>query len=278
MPYPLYGKRFREIRTQKQLPLSYFETVGVDKSDLSKFERGKRMIGFERVDAMLQHMGVSLAEYELYLNDFGLDIQEDFLRSVYQADIHQDHAQLHVLYEEARSSGYSLLSFAAKACFTELNQEEIIYILNSLNRVTIWGYLELSVLYFSLDHLSTEEMKSLFRDLEKKSQNYSELFKYNRRILQIAYRAVAVLCKRGEKDYVGQILKQIEKRSKVGTDIYVENLRRLALGVNHYYFVNQKEGIEQINKCLDIFSFLEHDELAQYYRNRVEHILKEKSI
>lgn len=274
MAYHIYGEKFKEIRNQKQLSLSYFEGVGIDKSDLSKFERGKRMIGFERVDAMLQYMDVSLSEYELIINNFVPDFQEFFLNEVDKADFLEDKIKLQKLYDEAEVSGYRLLAFASKARIKKLNEKEISYVLEKLNKVVAWGYFELSVLYFVLDNLSTVEIRSLFRDIDDKTQNYQEIPKYNRRILQIAYRAIIVLGSRGEQEFTTEIIKRTENRSKSGIDIYIENLRRLTLGVNHYYFENQEEGLKQINKSLEIFTFLEHDELAQYYRNRIKMFIK----
>lgn len=75
----LYGKVFKQIRTQKKLPLSYFQKLGIDKAVVSRFERGKTMVSIERVDAMLQEMNVSLAEYELMINHFVSDYHEEFL-------------------------------------------------------------------------------------------------------------------------------------------------------------------------------------------------------
>ncbi|WP_081167728.1 helix-turn-helix domain-containing protein [Lactococcus garvieae] len=276
MPYSDYGKIFREIRTQKQLPLSYFESVGVDKSDLSKFERGFRMIGFERVVALLQHMNVSLSEYELILNNFVLDFQEAFLNEVEKADFNQEVNKLKNLYDEAYISGHGLLACAVKARFEELTEKEINFVLDSLNNVTVWGYFELSILYFVLDNLSTKEMRSLFYKFEEKTQNYHGIPKYSRRILQIAFQSVIVLSSKGEKEFVSQILELTKGRGKSGIDIYIENLRKLALGVNHYYFVNQREGSKKIKKSLKIFSFLGHDELAQYYRARIEYFKRHK--
>lgn len=185
MTYHLYGEKFKELRTQKQLPLSYFEEIGMNKGDLSRFEHGKQMIGFERLDVMLQQMNVSLAEYELIINNFVPDFQEAFLNDVDEADFNQDKPKLTKLYEEARETGYGLLAIATKARYDKLEEKEITYVLDFLNKIKEWGYFELSVLYFVLDDLSTLELRKVFRDFETKSHNYYGLPKYSRRILPI---------------------------------------------------------------------------------------------
>ncbi|MDR7697152.1 Rgg/GadR/MutR family transcriptional regulator [Lactococcus lactis] len=135
MTYHLYGEKFKELRTQKQLPLSYFEEIRMNKGDLSRFEHGKQMIGFERLDVMLQQMNVSLAEYELIINNFVPDFQEAFLNDVDEADFNQDKPKLTKLYEEARETGYGLLAIATKARYDKLEEKEITYVLDFLNKI-----------------------------------------------------------------------------------------------------------------------------------------------
>ena len=79
MPYARYGKVFKKLRTQKHLPLSFFESYGLQKSAIHNFENGKSMMGFERLDIALQAMNVSLAEYEYFINDFQLNYMEEML-------------------------------------------------------------------------------------------------------------------------------------------------------------------------------------------------------
>lgn len=272
--YKVYGKKFKQIRTQKRLPLSFFQQVGVDKSDLSKFERGKQMMGFERIDAMLQLMDVSLAEYELIINNFVPDFQEAFLNEIDQADFSQNINKLKSLYEEAQDSGYLLLALAAKSRFEQLNHSEIELVLERLYKVQEWGYFELSITYFVLDNLPTSAIQTLFNEFEQKNGNYYGIPKYSRRILQTAYRAIVILGKRKEKEFVNQIISATDKRSKSGIDIYIENLRRLTLGVNCYYFENQEQGLAQIDKALELFKILEHEELADYYTKKIKNYIQ----
>lgn len=73
-----YGKVFKLIRNQKNLPLSYFEKIGIGKSHVGKFERGEIMMAFDRIDNMLQLMNVSLGEFELIVNHNVPDFQNSF--------------------------------------------------------------------------------------------------------------------------------------------------------------------------------------------------------
>lgn len=46
MTYHLYGEKFKEIRTQKQLPLSYFEEIGMNKGEGSNLGLQNTDLGF----------------------------------------------------------------------------------------------------------------------------------------------------------------------------------------------------------------------------------------
>ena len=41
MPYKRYGAVFETLRKQKHLPLSYFESFGIEKTTIQRFETGK---------------------------------------------------------------------------------------------------------------------------------------------------------------------------------------------------------------------------------------------
>ncbi len=269
-----YGEKFRLIREQKGLPLSFFAKCNVDKADLSRFERGQSMMSFEKVDVMLQSMNVSLAEYELVINNFVPDFQEEFLFEIDEADFSQDEKKLRSLYQEAKESGYGYLSLAAKARFEQLSRTEIMVVVQFLKKVKVWGYFELSVAFFVLDNLDTETIRDLMVDFEQKNKNYYGIFRYRRRILQIAYRAIVLLCSRGEQDLAKDILALTEKRNRAGIDLYLDNVRQMALGFYDYYFGDKKSGLALIQKGLNVFEFLGQERLKNFYRIRNEHFLK----
>lgn len=273
MPYTGYGKNFRLIRKQKGLPLSYFQRVGIDKIGLSRFERGLSMMGFEKVDVMLQEMNVSLAEYELVINHFVPDFQEEFLFEVEEADFAQDEKKLKSLYKEAKESGFSYLALSVKSRFEKLTLSEINFVVKLLTEVTSWGYFELSIAYFVLDNLDTLTIQSLMSNFEQKNQNYFGIYKYRRRIFQIFYRALVILSSRGEKKLSQQILKMIEKPNRAGIDLYLEVLHKMSIGFYNYSFVDENEGLAEIRNGLAIFDLLGQEKLKDFYGKRNKHFL-----
>ncbi|MDT2871551.1 helix-turn-helix domain-containing protein [Lactococcus lactis] len=90
MVYQRYGKTFKNIRLQKMLSLSFCEKVGISKSTIYRFESGQAMIGFDSLLIALYEMGVTLAEYEMFLNDFIESYQEEIISAILRADYFGD--------------------------------------------------------------------------------------------------------------------------------------------------------------------------------------------
>lgn len=273
MVYTRYGKIFRELRTQKGLSLSYFEKLGFDKSNIARFERGETMISLEKIDMMLQSMDISLSEYELILNYFVPDFQEQFLLDIEKAEFNLDCDRLRKLYEEVKGSHYRLLSLAAKARVLGLQNSEIREVMVYLQKAKQWGYFELCLTYSVLEYLDTKDLKQLLEDFDLKNRPYYTVTKYRRKMYQIAYRAIFVLGSRGEEKLIGEIL-QMTDSSKQNTDFYLSVFRKLIYGFTECCFRQKEEGLKQINHALNLFEELGSKELRVYIEQRVNLFLR----
>lgn len=270
----LYGEIFKQIRTQKKISLSQFQKLGIDKGTISRFERGESMMGLERIDVMLLEMNVSLAEYELILNHFVSDYHEEFFQELEQADIQKNSKKLTLLYEEARSYGYKWLSYAVKARQEKLNFSEKLEVTNFLEEVTVWGYFELSVAYFVLDNLETDMLLQIMGQFANNDKNYLGIFKYRRRIFQIAYRAVVIFVSREEPEQAKLIIDKTSTRRLEIIDFYIENLRQMAVGIYEYRFGELSKGERQIAQVLETFERLGYKELRTFYEERNQSIFQ----
>lgn len=264
-----YGEAFQMLRKQKQLPLSYFEEAGVNKGDLSRFENGKVMMGFERIESMLQIMNVSLSEYEFLINHHVLDYQEEFLSQLEIADFAQNQDKLAKLFDEAQSSGEIYLSLAVKACLQPLQPKEYAAIGNFLHQVEQWGYFELSLAYFTLKSLPTSDLSLFCQEFETKCGNYITIPKYYRRIYQIAYRAVILLSLRQEEILAKRILHLTDYPQREHTDFYIATLKMLAQGVINLTFDDDTFGQAQINEALKLIERLGNQHLLLYYEKEI---------
>lgn len=271
MVYARYGEVFRTLRQQKGLPIGYFEKMGIGKSYLSKFERGQTMFRFESLDMMLQEMNVSLAEYELLLNNFEIDYQEEFIEELEEADYSQNIEALTSLYEISKYSGYHWFSLITKSRLGRLEKNEAKEIVEFLSTITQYGYLELCLVYFCIDSLETSDMVQILLEFEKKSANYYDIFKYRRRILATAYRASIILSIRKEQRLSEIILKIARKKAK-RHDFFVRNLEKLAEGCYSYSFDNKASGKEAIEQSLNNFKEFDSQIVSDYYRNKLQRL------
>lgn len=274
MIYQRYGECFRKLRTQKDLGMSHFEKVGIDRANLSRFERGLSMMNFERVDIMLQVMHVTLAEYELLLNNFVPDFLDIFLTEIENADFDFDFKKLDKLYQEAYGSGYPLLAIAVKSCFSIPSANELSKINEYLMKVEYWGYFEISLIYFTMEHFTIEDLVSLFNAFERISENYYGILKYRRRLLQIAFRIVIQLASLGEEKSARTILELTEKRKNIRVDIYIEIVHQLAVGTIIYFFEDKKRGKNKLEYNLNILEEFGDENLKNFYLNRLLFFLK----
>lgn len=265
-----YGEAFQMLRKQKQLPLSYFEQAGVNKGDLSRFENGKVMMGFERLELMLQTMNVSLSEYEFLINHHVLDYQEEFLSQLETADFAQDQDKLAKLFNEAQDSGEIYLALAVKACLQPLQHKECASVGLYLHKVEQWGYFELSLAYFTLNSLPTSDLLLFCQEFETKCGNYITIPKYYRRIYQIAYRAVILLSLRQEETLARRILSLTDYPQREHTDFYIATLKILAQGVINLAFDDDTLGQAQITEALKLIERLGNQHLLLYYQKEIQ--------
>lgn len=268
----IYGYTFKEIRTQKNLSLSFFEPI-VKKTNLIKFERGETMLSIERIDSLLQKIDVSLAEYELMLNHFTHDYKEEFLIELEEADFKHDKVKLQQLLEEADEDVFKWLFLATKSCLSALTSNECKKITEHLQSISKWGFFELSILYFVLDNLEIEDIISIMKEFEAKNKNYYNISKYRRKILQIAYRASALFTLKGYKEISLFILNRTKDRRE-SHDMFISNLRKLTEGYYLYKFEDKVIGEKKIELALLIFEELDETVLKNYYTERLHSFLK----
>ncbi|WP_350356813.1 helix-turn-helix domain-containing protein (plasmid) [Lactococcus lactis] len=266
----IYGKIFKILRCQKKYSLAYFEDSGISKSNLSKFERGRIMLSFEKCDNILQKMNISLAEYELIMHQFAPIYQESYLFELEQAEFDLNKERLEDLYVEIKESDNKWLVYTAKVRHEGLMDFEIQEIVLFLKGIEQWGYFELSLLFAVLDLFSTKEIVSILKDFEYKNRNYYSVLKYRRRIFQIVFRAAMILGCRGKETEARDILKLTLSPLKCdGIDFYIATIQKMTFGCLKYYFENSYEGRIEINRSLEIIQDLGGDTLLKYYKDRL---------
>jgi Rgg/GadR/MutR family transcriptional activator len=271
-----YGRIFRQIRKQKHVPLSYFQKVGITKSVISKFERGETMMSFERVQAALQAIDVSLTEYELILNNFISDFQETFLDEIENAAIYQDFNKLNKLYEESKGTGNRFLVLSTKAQLQGLEEVEISELVDYLKKVDHWGYLELCLLYTILDYLNPTLLKEIVKEYLTINYTHNTVYKYRRKFYLICFSIILNLIGQDDREGVLEILNHIPPRPRIeAIDFYVSVFGILVSGLKKYLFSNTEDGYVEVSQALELIEILGNVKLRKYYENRINRFLGE---
>ncbi|AYG00414.1 Rgg/GadR/MutR family transcriptional regulator [Lactococcus allomyrinae] len=271
MIYKKYGEIFRALRQQKKLSVSHFESIGISKATLAKFERGESMMGFDRVVLALQELSISLEEYEQILNNYTNSDQDELIERVIVADLYSDKNELLKLINELEQSGHSFLTLAAKSTLFSLNDIESEQIIDYLFSISIWGYMELSIFYLFLPNLSARETQLLINSFLIEKHPLLSSSKHRNKLLQIAYKSVILFSSRGYIDSAKYVINCIDNYH-LEHDMFNQNLRNLSVGYWNFCFKNTSEGKLQIQKAIDIFNSLNLSEVSKYYQNMLDRL------
>lgn len=247
--------------------MAFFEDYGIYKSAIHSFESGKSMMSFERLDVALQAMNVDLEEYEHLINNFHPEYLEEILTKIITASIHGDIEQLKEIERSAYSNEMFLISVAAKSVYAIPEKEEIEDVVDYLYQIKSWGYFEISIFYLTLDHFTERDIIHLMEDFWDRGKDAYGIFKYRRRFMEASFKAVVLLSSRGNKVYAEMIMNKsyFQRDAK---DIYVQILRKLALGFYEQCFGDREKGLRENERFFSLFEELGYPELANYYRKR----------
>lgn len=280
MPYKKYGETFHKLRKQKQVPLVYFEEIGISKTALSKFERGETMLGFDRLSFALQAIDITLEEFEHHLNNFSLSIIESISDDIFDLSIRADDQSLLELSKELEESNYkifSLLSQLARRqtdCSVEELANKLDEVRDFLYAVNIWGYYELCVLFHSVFYLEIDEIV-FFNDLcLNKQRKLFNIPHYRTKLLDLIYRSINLLVQKGEEEWSSYLLEKIAKY-QVPHTMANQNFKNLTLGYWEYRFGNHQIGLKQMQEAIGVIEDIETDAMANYIVNAYNFLVRE---
>ncbi|MGF7486160.1 helix-turn-helix domain-containing protein [Lactococcus lactis] len=271
MVYQRYGKTFKNIRLQKMFPLSFCERVGISKSTIYRFESGQAMIGFDSLLIALDEMGVSLAEYEMFLNNFMESYQEEIISAIIRADYFGDASEKKQIYRQCLEAKDNILALTVKATYSKLETYEIDSLISFLSEIKLWGYYELSVFYIILDILSESDIIRFLDSLFLLEDQLNHAFKYKRRLLEIYYKSSVILTFKGRQEASYNILTKACFK-KITDDLYLNNIKNIANGFFIFHFENKEKGLKKIEEGLNMFENFGHGYICKFYQKKYQDI------
>lgn len=267
--YKKYGETFRKIRIQEGLPLSFFASVGISKSNLSDFETGKKMMSFDKVVIALQAMNVSLRNFETHLNDYVSCDSLDILYNIEEAYLLEDTSKLLELYELTDINGLQQLSYSIKILLNIHNVDDLELIVNFLYSVKIWDYQELSIFYIVMSYISPKEILDLLTNIKKYCSGIYHSKEHNRILTLVLCKASEILSQQNYKQQSKQII-NIIIQYKLASTMFLKTILLATKGVWVLHFDSRVKGRNMIRKSLHIHDLAGFPTISMYYKKKYD--------
>ncbi|WP_285023809.1 Rgg/GadR/MutR family transcriptional regulator [Lactococcus garvieae] len=269
MVYAKYGEIFKKIRVQNKFLLTDFETINISKSVISKFERGETMISFEKLFFALDMMGVTLRDYEYYLNNSTISESEYLVNQVLIAELQQNTEKLALLKDQAESVDWKI-ALVIKSIEEPLSLSDKNKLHNYfLSLKASWYYSDLCLFFLSIHELRTEDILNILRlfFLENHPILQSERGIYY--VVKSCCRAITLLSFRNRKEEANEIIISIQAIYHQES-MYLNNLLRFCKGFWLYKFEDKFVGDSMMVQSLNIFKELCPSYIAKYYQDKYE--------
>ncbi|MBD5823525.1 helix-turn-helix domain-containing protein [Lactococcus petauri] len=258
MIYSKYGKIFRNLRLQKNMSLSELNTLsGVSKATISQFENGKSLVSFDKLEALLESMNLTILDYSLLVNN---GLPEYFItqfQNIEDAYYNQDEAELQHLYEknlEYENESTYMIALSAKATYTQLSEKEIQEVESLLSVGPLWGLYELYILIHTLEQLNLNLVWNIIETFFKNKNVFKYLkvlHEYRALLINILIKAELVFIEAECDTKAGIVLSRLNSLA-VESDLTSKAIARVLKGCYIYAFESRSKGEKIIAGCLEV--------------------------
>lgn len=262
--YKKYGETLRKLRKQRRFKLTDFEHLGVSPAALSKFENGNSLLKFDKLILILEELSVTLSEYEKCLNNYDLDKYELLIQKMIIATVDDNLSEYPLLYEEAIELKEQYLALAIKGKYTKLKTYEKEYILNYLEQVTFWGYIDLYTFYLCLDWLKLSQISFIFEDIFVMHPEVLNSLKHRNRVTHIIVHISMMYISKGDKKEAKRILNYVLKKEYTHT-MFTKNMVNFVVGFWEVEFGNREKGVLAMEEALKTWKNLSYPGISNYY-------------
>jgi Rgg/GadR/MutR family transcriptional activator len=261
----IYGLYFKKLRKDRGFTLIETARGILSKSGLSKFERGTGDISLSKFFLLIEKIGVSMEEFEFYINGCSFNEYDILLRKIESAYVQQNTQMLCYLseledkrYKETGALRHMLISTMIKTVHDRISdtpitkKREIDCLIDYLFKQECWNYFELTIFGNCLSSLPVKLMSSLATDLIRKSHLFYKIPSNKKIILETLINSTIVCFEQGSFDQCLYILNSIPD--------FIEDTNYY--GRYMYYFL--KECIEmklenktESNKMIELLNLIE---------------------
>ncbi|WP_285015064.1 Rgg/GadR/MutR family transcriptional regulator [Lactococcus garvieae] len=276
MVYEKYGATFKKMRKHKGVVLEDFLSIGVGRTALSDFERGKSMLSLDKLDSALQFMGFSLSEYDMYLNKY---MQTDILYLMLETEealIVKDIQKLEKILKISQDIQEEKFSLAIELILGKGDTHLIIdNLVDFLYEAKIFNRREILIFYIIMPYIPPKDILNILKYWKRQESDMMTDIYHQRAVFITISQAAMVLMSynlKEESKYYIQFVKSLRQKYSM----FLNNLINGVLGVWIYKFENKDKGIEMINQFLSLFILTGGDDKAKYYLKRIEEVIGDK--
>ncbi|MDG6126612.1 Rgg/GadR/MutR family transcriptional regulator [Lactococcus formosensis] len=246
---------------------------GVSKATISQFENGKSLMSFDKLEALLEYMNLTILDYSLLVNN---GLPEYFImqfQNIEDAYYNQDEAELHQLYEknlEYEDESTYMIALSAKATYTQLSEKEIQEVESLLSLGPLWGLYELYILIHTLEQLNMNLVWNIIETFFKNKNVFKYLkvlHEYRALLITILIKAELKFIEADCDTKAGIVLSRMNGLT-VESDLTSKLIIRVLKGCYTYAFESKSNGEKIIADCLEFVDNLEAIKLKKIISQR----------
>lgn len=276
MAYEKYGTTFKRMRKHRGFVLEDFSSIGVGRTALSDFERGKSMLSLDKLDSALQFMGFSLSEYDMYLNKY---MPTDILYVMWETEealIAKDIQKLEKILKISQDIHEEKFSLAIELILGKGDTQLIIdCLVDFLYEAKIFNRRETLIFYIVMPYLSPKDILNILKYWKRQESDMMTDIYHQRAVFITISQAAMVLMSynlKEESKYYIEFVKSLRQKYSM----FLNNLINGVSGVWVYKFENKDKGFEMISQFLNLFILTGGNDRAKYYLNRIEEVIGDK--
>ena len=215
MVYKKYGEVFKELRKQHRRTLKDFEKVGISNATLSQFENGKSMLAFDKLEAALHEMHVTMAAYILMINNGESEYFLSEFIEIDKASITRDTDKLKNIYRSNSLYGAEedcAISVAARAGYEELSPSDKETIEKYFTSCILWSRYELYLLINTAEQIDSLLLIELIDKFFSNKYYYlRERQEFKHLVARILVKGILYLIRNNRASEAQRMMKQLEQ-------------------------------------------------------------------
>ncbi|WPC07829.1 helix-turn-helix domain-containing protein [Globicatella sp. PHS-GS-PNBC-21-1553] len=265
------GKTLRKVRKGKQITIDSLADNLLSKSQISRFERGESEVSCIRLINILDKLNMTLDEFlVLHNNNYGKT--RSFLNLVQtirkEISLHNIDILKKMLTDDLNINAFEKTMIKSMIYCVDNSfrpsEEELISLTDYLFKVECWGYYEI-ILLANCAH--TMNFNSFFLLTKEMVKNY--IYSHSNKTNKILVMQLCLNC----------LISSIEKEKFLESEYLINEIkclldkelnfyeRTVFLYITGYYEYknNIDSGIRKMKEAIQIFDFLEQNDLKEYY-------------